>query len=156
MIADQGNSPRGTHNDYEKNPRTASRWQNRMCTQQTENQVQYQSFVATKVKPKAWKTIGATKFETPSKRRPRILAQIRCNKTLKSKQNEIQSPSIDNQVKKQPRKRALHTCNSLEKGNSMNIVPVIRSRQCGSTDFDFFCSRHPISIKTGNLKFSYK
>jgi hypothetical protein len=27
---------------------------------------------------------------------------------------------------------------------------------CGSTDSDFFCSRHPISIKTGSLKFSNK
>jgi hypothetical protein len=27
---------------------------------------------------------------------------------------------------------------------------------CGSTDFYFFCSRHPISIKTGSLKFSNK
>jgi hypothetical protein len=28
--------------------------------------------------------------------------------------------------------------------------------RCGSTDFDFCCSRHPISIKTGSLKFSNK
>jgi hypothetical protein len=32
----------------------------------------------------------------------------------------------------------------------------ISEPECGSTDLDFFCSRHPISIKTGSLKFSNK